>query len=282
MTIVVTGATGHFGRVAVESLLSRGVPADQIVAIGRSVEKIQDLADRGVRVIHASYEDPESLRKAFAGADKLLFVSGSEVGKRLEQHANVVAAAKDAGISKVVYTSAPYADTSDMMIAVEHRATEQALAGSGIPDVHFLRNSWYLENYNVKGALEHGLFGAAGEGKISIATRADLAEAAAAAVVADNLDKQAYELGGEAVTLTELAAEVSRQSGQEVGYTNLPQEKYQEFLVGVGLPEQFAAVLADSDRGASVGLLDTGAGDLAQLLGRPATPLADAVRAELA
>lgn len=281
MTIVVTGATGHLGRLAVESLLARGIPAEQIVAAGRSVEKIQDLADRGVRVTQASYDDPESLRKAFAGADRLLFISGSEVGRRIQQHTNVIAAAVDAGIGRIFYTSAPHADTSDLILAGEHLATERALAASGIPSV-FLRNGWYLENYDLKGALEHGLTGAAGDGRISIATRADLAEAAAAAVVADVHDKQAYELGGEAVTMAELAAEVSRQSGREVAYTNLTQQAYAEFLVGVGLPEQFAAVLADSDRGASAGLLDTGTGDLAALLGRPATPLAEAVRAALA
>jgi NAD(P)H dehydrogenase (quinone) len=280
MTIVVTGATGQFGRLAIESLLSRGVPADQIVAVGRSVEKIQDLADRGVHVQYADYDEPESLRKAFAGADKLLFVSGSEPGKRIPQHQNVIDAAKDAGIGKVFYTSAPNADSSGMILATEHLATEQALAAAGVPSI-ILRNGWYLENYDLQGALEHGLFGAAGDGKISLATRADLAEAAAAAVVADSHDKQVYELGGEGVTLAELAAEVSRQSGREVAYTNMPQDKYTEFLVSVGLPEGFAAILADSDNRAASGALYTGTEDLAQLLGRPATPLADAVRAQL-
>jgi len=281
MTIVVTGATGHLGRHAVESLLNRGVPAEQIVAMGRSVEKIQDLADRGVVVKRASYDEPESLREAFAGADKLLFVSASEPGNRLQQHLNVVAAAKEAGVSKVVYTSAPHADTSDMIIAQDHAATERALTESGVPSV-FVRNSWYLENYDLKGALEHGLFGAAGEGKISIATRAEFAEAAAAAIAADGIDQQVYELGGEGVTLSELAAEVSRQSGREVAYTDLGPEKYLEFLVGVGVPEGFAAVLADSDRAAANGALHTGTEDLEKLLGRPATPLAESVRAALA
>ncbi|MET0495435.1 MAG: SDR family oxidoreductase [Actinoplanes sp.] len=281
MTIVVTGATGHFGRLAIEGLLARGIAADQIVAVGRSVEKIQDLADRGVIVKQAAYEDPEALRAAFAGADKLLFVSGSEAGNRLTQHLNVVAAAKDAGVKQVFYTSIPKADTTDLILASEHRATEQALTDSGVPSV-FLRNSWYLENYDLKGALEHGLFGAAGEGKISIATRADYAEAAAAAVTAEKLDQQTYELGGEAVSLAELAAEVSRQSGREVAYTDLPQEKYIEFLTGVGVPEGFAAVLADSDRGAAAGALNTGTKDIETLLGRPVTPLADSVRAALA
>jgi NAD(P)H dehydrogenase (quinone) len=281
MTIVVTGATGHFGRHAVESLLSRGVPADQIVAVGRSIEKIQDLAGRGVNVQYASYDEPESLRKAFAGADKVLLVSGSEPGKRIPQHQNVIDAAKDAGVSQIVYTSAPHADSSGMILATEHLATERALAASGIPAV-ILRNGWYLENYHLRGALEHGLVGAAGDGKLSLATRADLAEAAAAAVLADSHDKQVYELGGEGVTLAELAAEVSRQSGREVTYTDLPQDKYIEFLVGVGVPEGFAAVLADSDHHAASGALYTGTEDLAHLLGRPATPLADAVRAQLA
>jgi NAD(P)H dehydrogenase (quinone) len=281
MTIVVTGATGRLGRHVVESLLSRGVPAGQIVAVGRSIEKIQDLADRGVDVRFANYDEPESLRKALTGADKLLLVSGSEPGKRIPQHQNVIDAAKDAGVQQIVYTSAPHADTSGMILATEHLATEQALTASGIPSV-FLRNGWYLENYDLRGALEHGLVGAAGTGKISIATRADLAEAAAAALVAEQLDKQVYELGGEGVTLAELAAEVSRQSGREVTYTDLPQDKYIEFLTGVGLPESFAAVLADSDHHAASGALDTGTEDLAGLLGRPATPLGDAVRAQLA
>jgi NAD(P)H dehydrogenase (quinone) len=281
MTIVVTGATGHFGRLAVEALLTRGVAADQIVAVGRSVEKIQDLAERGVTVKYASYDDPDSLRAAFAGADKLLFVSGSELGKRVPQHLNVIAAAKDAGVGRIFYTSAPQADTSSLILAGEHLATERALLDSGVPSV-ILRNGWYLENYDLKGALEHGLIGAAGNGKISIATRADLAEAAAAAITADDEDQQVYELGGEGVTLSELAAEVSRQSGREVTYTDLPQDKYAEFLVGVGLPEAFAAVIADSDRGAAAGDLYTGTKDLEKLLGRPATPLADAVRAAVA
>jgi NAD(P)H dehydrogenase (quinone) len=281
MTIVVTGATGGFGRHVVESLLTRGVPADRIVATGRSIEKIHDLADRGVTVQYAAYEEPESLRKVFAGAEKVLLVSGSEPGKRIPQHQNVIDAAKDAGVGQIFYTSAPNADSSGMLLATEHVATEQALAASGIPFV-VLRNGWYLENYDLKGALEHGLIGAAGDGKISLVTRADLAEAAAAALAAENLDKQVYELGGEGVTMAELAAEVSRQSGREVAYTNLSPEKYTEFLVGVGVPEAFAGILADSDHRAASGALYTGTEDLARLLGRPATPLAEAVRARLA
>ncbi|PRY45855.1 NmrA family NAD(P)-binding protein [Umezawaea tangerina] len=281
MTIVVTGATGPFGRLAVESLLARGVAADRIVGVGRSVGRIQDLADRGVVVRQAGYEDPDALRAAFEGADKLLFVSGSEIGKRVQQHTNVVVAAKDAGIGQVAYTSIPHADTSTMVLAREHLFTERALTDSGIPSV-FLRNSSYLEVFDVRGAVERGLFGAAGGGRVSIATRPDLAEAAAAAILADRHDQRAYELGGESVTLAELAAEVSRQSGREVVYTDLPQDRFVEFLVAGGLPEAHAAVMADAHRGVAAGEADTGPKDLEELLGRPVTPLADAIRAALA
>jgi NAD(P)H dehydrogenase (quinone) len=276
MTIVVTGATGHFGRIAIESLLRRGVPAADIIAVGRQVDKIADL---GVTVRRADYEDPEWLRAAFEGGDRLLFVSGSEAGRRIGQHRNVVEAAKAAGISHVFYTSIPKADTSDMKLAEEHRATERMLRESGIPS-SFLRNSWYIENYDVPTAIEHGLFGAAGEGRISGATRADFAEAAAAAVLTDN-PQPVYELGGPAFTLAELAAEISRQSGRSVTYTDLPEQKYVEVLVGAGLPEAYAAILADSDRAASQGALEVAPDDLETLLGRPATPLATAIEAAL-
>jgi NAD(P)H dehydrogenase (quinone) len=278
MTIVVTGATGHFGRLVVESLLAKGVPAAEIVATGRHVEKI---ADMGVTVKKAPFEDVEALKAAFAGADKVLLVSGSEVGKRVEQHRNAVQAAKEAGVGLVVYTSAPKADTSDMKLVAEHLATEQILAESGVPHT-ILRNSWYIENYNLEQAIAHGLFGAAGEGKISGATRADFAEAAASALVGDGHAGKVYELGGEAFTLPELAAEISRQSGQEVTYTDLGEQKYAEFLESVGLAAPHAAILADSDAAASRGALFVGTADLEGLLGRPATPLSTAIAAGLA
>jgi NAD(P)H dehydrogenase (quinone) len=277
MTIVVTGATGPFGRHAVETLLRRGEPADRILATGRSVEKIQDL---GVRVQRADYENPAELRSAFAGAEKILFISGSEAGRRIPQHRNVVEAAKEEGVSLLAYTSIAHADTSDLILAGEHRETERMIRDSGVPYV-FLRNSWYLENYDVRNAVEHGLYGAARDGRISAATRADFAEAAAAAVLAGEPNR-VYELGGPGFTMAELAAEITKIAGRPVTYTNLSPEKYTEFLVGVGLPEQAAAVLADGDRGAAQGALYTPARDLETLLGRPATPISDVIRAALA
>ena len=280
MSIVVTGATGHLGRLTVEALLARGVPADQIVATGRRTEVLADLAERGVTVRRADYSDPESLRTAFAGAEKVLLVSSSEVGQRLPQHRNVIAAAKDAGVRLIAYTSITRADTSTLLLAAEHKATEQALAGSGVPHV-VLRNGWYTENYTGQLAtyLQHGIVGAAGTGRVSAATRADFAAAAATVLVEDGHAGAVYELGGAAFTMPELAATVSAATGQEVVYTDVPVEQYTQILVGAGLPEAVAAVFADGDRGVADGELFVEVTDLVALIGRAPVPLADAVRA---
>jgi NAD(P)H dehydrogenase (quinone) len=278
MNIVVTGATGHLGRLAVEALLRRGVPAEQITATGRRTETLADLADQGVTVRRADYTDPASLAEAFTGAERVLLVSGSEVGQRAQQHANAIDAAKQAGVGLIAYTSIPKADTSSLLLAEEHRATEQLLADSGVPHV-VLRNSWYTENYTsqLPVYLEHGIAGAAGEGRISAATRADFAEAAAVAVSEDGHAGAVYELGGEAFTMAELAGVVSEVTGQNVSYTDMPVEQYTQVLVGAGLPEPVAAVFADGDRGAAEGELYVDSADLEKLLGRPATSLRDAV-----
>jgi NAD(P)H dehydrogenase (quinone) len=282
MSVVVTGATGHFGRLAIEALIRRGVPAQQIVAVGRNVGVIADLAERGVVVRRADYTDPAALRAAFAGGEKLLFVSGSEAGRRVPQHRGVIAAAKEAGIGLVAYTSILHADTSSLILAEEHRQTERDLLAAGLPYV-LLRNGWYFENWtgNLAATLEHGLVGAAGDGRFSAAARADLAEAAAAVLTSDGHEHQTYELGGAPFTLTELAAVISAESGREVRYTDLPAEKLVEILVGAGLPEALARVLADADRGATTGQLEVEGNDLEKLIGRPPTSVTDAVRAAL-
>ncbi|HEY2518834.1 MAG TPA: SDR family oxidoreductase [Streptosporangiaceae bacterium] len=284
MTIAVTGASGPFGRHAIEFLLRRGTPARQIVAIVRDPAKASDLRGRGVTVRRGDYDDPASLRAALAGVDRLLFVSGSAVGRRIPQHQAVVDAAREAGVGLVGYTSAPKADTSDMGLAEEHWATEQALIASGVPYV-ILRNGLYIENYTARlpVVLEHGLIGAAGDGRISVATRADLAEAAAVAVASDDgHDNQVYELGGPAFTLAELAAEIARQSGRDVGYRDLSEDAYTKALIDAGLPPEAATVLADLDRAAAKGALYIEDDDLERLLGRPATPWPEVVRAALA
>jgi NAD(P)H dehydrogenase (quinone) len=285
MTIVVTGATGKLGRFAVESLLERGVPAAEIVATGRSTDKLADLAERGVTVRHADYTDRAGLKEAFAGADTLLLVSGSAVGERVVQHRNAVDAARDAGVSLIVYTSAPKADHTALLLAAEHRVTEEYIRASGVPFV-FLRNSWYIENWTdqIATQLEHGaVLGAAGEGRVSGATRRDFGEAAAAVLTTDGHEGAVYELGGDhAFTLTEYAAELSKQSGKPVVYSDLPVDAYTKTLIGFGLPEPVAVVIADSDAGIVRGDLLSESGDLSRLLGRPTTPLATAIADALA
>ncbi|WP_087872808.1 SDR family oxidoreductase [Arthrobacter globiformis] len=282
MTIVITGATGQLGRLVVEALLDSGVPAEQIVAAGRSTGRIADLGERGVQVRSIDYSQPDSLRQAFAAADKVLLVSGSEVGQRVEQHRNAVEAAKEAGVGLIAYTSIANADTTAMQLAAEHLATEGILRDSGVPFV-LLRNGWYLENYTgqLPVQLQHGaVLGSAGDGRVSAAARADYAAAAAAVLLRDGEAGKVYELGGdEAFTLSELAGEVSAASGQDVTYRNLPAEQYTDVLVEAGLPEAYAAILADSDLGIARGDLLVTTGDLSALLGRPTTPLREAVQA---
>ena len=280
MTIVVTGATGQLGRLVVESLLQRGTPPAEIVATGRAVDRLADLADLGVQVRQASYDDPASLAAAFAGADRVLLVSSSEVGQRVAQHQNVIDAARAAGAELIAYTSIANADRSTMLLAQEHLATEQAVIASGLPYA-LLRNGWALENYTaqVPTYLEHGaVLGSAGEGRVSAAAKADFADAAAAVLLTDQ-PRQVYELGGDTgFTLAELAATVSDASGREVTYQDLPADQYAQVLVGAGVPAPFAEVLADSDLGLGRGELEVISGDLTALLGRPTTPLSEAVR----
>jgi len=284
--IAITGATGHLGRLVIAALLDQHVPASEIVAIVRDAGKAADLAARGVQVRQADYAQPDALTAALRGVDKLLFVSSSEVGSRARaaQHRNVVDAAREAGVTLLAYTSIPKADTSPMLLAAEHKATEEMIRAAGLPFV-FLRNGWYMENYtdNLAPTLQHGaLLGSAGEGRFTPATRADYAAAAAAVLTGQGHENAVYELGGdESVSLAGLAAEIGTQSGTPVTYRNLPAVEYAHALTGFGLPAGLATVLADADLGIARGDLTTESGDLRRLIGRPTITLADAVRAGL-
>ena len=280
--IAVTGASGHLGRLAIEALLGK-VPAKEIVALVRTPSKAADLAARGVQVRQADYSRPETLGPALAGVDKLLLVSSSEVGQRAVQHQAVLDAARAAGVGFIAYTSILHADRSHLALAAEHLATEKALAASGIPHA-LLRNGWYLENYTaqIPGALAHGFAGSAGDGRIAAAARADFAAAAAAVITRPDQAGKVYELAGdEPFTMSELAAEVSRQAGKPVPYAELPPEAFGGVLRGAGLPGPFADVLVDADVNIARGELDDRSGDLRRLIGRPTTPLRDAVAAAL-
>ncbi|MBI1378954.1 MAG: NAD(P)H-binding protein [Frankiales bacterium] len=284
MSIVVTGATGPFGRSVVQSLLARGVPAADITATGRSVERIADLAALGVRVVASDYDEPASLAGVLAGADVVVLVSGSEIGRRVPQHRNVIDAAVAAGVGRIVYTSIPRASETPMVLAQEHRATEDAIRESGLPST-MLRNAWYVENYlsQIPTYLEHGVVGAAGDGRVSVAARADYAEAAAVVASTDGHVGAVYELGGDSPTLAELAALVSEAAGQDVAYTDVDEDTLRGILVdAAGLPEPVAAVYADVDSRIRAGDLHVTSGDLERLIGRAPTSVAEAVKAAVA
>lgn len=279
MSIVVTGATGHLGHLIVESLLERGVPAADITAGGRAVDRLADLQERGVRVARIDYTDTASLDAAFAGADVVVLVSSSAVGERFGQHSNAIAAAVRAGVGRIIYTSVPGADRTPMLLAGEHRATEDAIRASGLTYT-ILRNGWYTENYTAQlpTYLAHGIVGAAGDGRVSVAPRRDYAEAAAVVASTAGHDGAIYELGGESITLGELAVLVSDATGTPVTYTDVPEAALAEILVGAGFPEPVAAVFADVDTRIKAGDLHVTSGDLERLIGRPPTSAAQAVR----
>lgn len=282
--ILITGASGQLGRLVINNLL-KTLPASQIIAMARNPEAVTDLSTRGVEVRVADYTKPETLEAAFAGVDRLLLISSSEIGQRLPQHRNVIAAAKQAGVKLLAYTSILHADVSSLGLAEEHRQTEGEIRDSGIPFVS-LRNGWYTENYtaSIPPALAHGAFlGSAGEGRISSASRADYAEAAAAVLTSrEDQAGRIYELAGDqSYTLTQFAAEIALQSGKPVVYKNLPEAEFKAVLIGAGLPEGVAALLADSDAAASKGALFDDGSQLSGLIGRPTTPFAATVSAAL-
>ncbi|MBJ8825108.1 SDR family oxidoreductase [Citrobacter europaeus] len=278
--IAITGATGQLGQHVIESLL-KTVPASQIVAIVRNPAKATTLSQQGITVRQADYSEEAALTTALQGIDKLLLISSSEVGQRAPQHRNVINAAQAAHVKFIAYTSLLHADTSPLGLADEHVATEKMLAESGIAYA-LLRNGWYTENYlaSAPAALEHGVFiGAAGEGKIASATRADYAAAAARVISEDGHAGKTYELAGDAGwTLSQLAAELATQSGKKVVYQNLSEADFAAALKGVGLPAGLADMLADSDTGASKGGLFDDSHTLSKLIGRPTTSLADSVK----
>jgi NAD(P)H dehydrogenase (quinone) len=283
--IAVTGATGHLGRLVVTGLLDAGVPAGKIVAVVRTPEKAADLAASGVQVRQADYTDEAALAQALTDVDRLLLVSGSEVGQRVAQHTNVLQAAKGAGVQLVVYTSAPKADDTPLPLAPEHIATERLIADFGLQAV-VLRNNWYLENYDqqIRQAAETGeLSGSSGEGRIAAATRADFAAATVAVLTAEQPQPGIVELGGDqAFTLAELAATVAAQTGREVTYRDLTAEEHVSSLLAAGLPEGTAQFVVGLDQSIAQGALDTGSTALSQLTGRPTTTLAEHVRTVLA
>jgi NAD(P)H dehydrogenase (quinone) len=274
--IVVTGATGQLGRLVVEGLLKR-LPGGEIVAAVRSPEKAGWAKERGVVVRKADYGQPDTLSSAFAGADKVLLISGSDVGKRVAQHKAVVEAARNAGVAHIVYTSAPRADTSALVLAPDHKATEAFIQASGLTYT-FLRNGWYSESYTQaieQGARTGNFVGSAGDGRVASAPRADYAAAAVEVLTGEGHENKIYELSGDvAWTHAELATEIGKATGRQVTYTDLSPEEHKAALTDAGLPAPIVELLAAIDADIKEGVLSETPGDLKALIGRPSTPIA--------
>ena len=279
MKIGITGATGQLGELVVEQLKSKTNSAN-LIALVRSPEKVQGIDARAF-----DYNEPTSMAKSLEGIEALLLISGNEIGQRARQHGNVINAAKEAGVKWIVYTSILRADSSTISLAAEHLQTENLLQESGIPFT-LLRNGWYTENYagSIPGAVAAGaLLGSAGTGKISSASRADFAEAAAVVLTSEGHEGKVYELAGdESFTLADLASEISKQTGKDISYQNLPEKEYSKALKSHGLPEMIADGIASWDVSASKGDLFSEDKTLSQLIGHPTTPMSESVKSVLA
>ncbi|MBM7829331.1 NAD(P)H dehydrogenase (quinone) [Agromyces cerinus] len=285
MTILITAASGQLGRLVVDALLARGAAPADVIATARDTSKLEQFAARGIRTAELDYARPETIAAALDGVDTVLLVSGSEPGNRADLHQNVIDAAKAAGVTKLVYTSAPRATTSSLVLAPDHKATEEAIAASGVPAV-IVRNNWYTENYaaDVARAASTGVIAAStADGRVASATRADLAEGAAVVLLEDGHLGQVYEFGGDvAWNYDELAAAASEIVGRDVTYTPLTTAEHVAALEAVGLDAGTAGFVAAIDAGIASGALSQTDGTLSRLLGRPTTTLVDGLRAVVA
>lgn len=285
MSFVVTAASGQLGNLIVEALLARGVAPDDIIATSRRVENVSHFADRGVSTAECDYSKPEGVAEVLSEGDTLMLVSGSEVGQREKQHSDVISAAKDAGVARIVYTSAPKATTSDLVLAPEHKATEEFLTSSGVPFT-ILRNNWYTENYfsEIATGRDTGeITASVGSGRVASATRAEYAEAAAVALLDPSLSGRVFELSGDSAwNFDELAAAIGELTGREVRFRNLTPEEHRESLLAAGLDPKFADFVVALDANIRDGLLDVTTGELSALTGKPTVSLIDGLKQALA
>lgn len=280
-TLFITGASGQLGRLVIDALLHKA-PGSTIIAGVRDLASPAAVAfqSRGIEVRAADYDRAETLSTAFRGVDRLLLVSGSEIGRRKPQHRNVVAAARTADIALIAYTSILHADRSPLFLADEHRDTEIALAEAGVPYV-LLRNGWYNEVYTWRLPLalqNQVLMGAASDGRISSAARADYAEAAATVLLSDDETTRTYELAGDgSFTLAELASIVAAASNGVMTYADMTPEAFDSALRAAGLPGPVARLMSDIDAGTAKGALFDDRRALARLIGRPTTTIDETI-----
>jgi len=279
----VTGATGHLGTKVISSLRQH-VEASKIIAVARDAAKGSAL---GVAVRIADYKDKEALTRAFDGVDTLLLISSSSLDARRIEHANALVAAKNAAVKHVIYTSLLHGEAWGLPFAEDHLLTEKALKELGA-DYTILRNGWYWENNTSRipvAAQSGALIGAAGDAKVSWASRQDFADAAVAVMTGAGHVGQTYELAGDAAhTFRDLAAEAARQIGRAVRYDNLSEADFAATLEGAGLPRPVALMVAEIEaRGVAMSRLKDSSGALSKLIGRPTQTIelavAEALRA---
>jgi NAD(P)H dehydrogenase (quinone) len=279
MKILVTGATGKLGTQVVEALL-KTIPSSQLAVSVRNPEKTEGLKARGVEVRHGDFDRPETLDSAFAGIDRLLIIStDGDIETRIRQHTNAVAAAQRAQVGFIVYTSIVNASESKLFLAPVHRVTEEAIIQTGIP-YSFLRNNWYLENEigSIQGVLAGApWFTSAGNGKAGWALRQDYAEVAAAVLAGNKHENTIYELSGKLMTQEELVSVIGTVLGKEVPVQQVDDAKYAEIMIGAGVPDFVIPILVGIQKGNREGALEIESNDFEKLLGRPVTPIREAL-----
>ncbi|WP_078427731.1 SDR family oxidoreductase [Alkalihalobacterium alkalinitrilicum] len=281
MKMLVTGATGKLGSKVVESLLLKNVPADQLVVSVRNPEKAEGLRARGVEVRHGDFDQPETLDAAFAGIDRLLMISADgENEKRIQQHKNAVAAAERAQVQFIAYTSVANAIETTMFLAPPHRATEEVIMKTGIP-YSFLRNNWYMENElsGIQAAMAGAPWVTSAEnGKVGWALQQDYAVAAAEVLSGKGHENTIYELSGKLMTQDELVAAIGTALSKEVPVQKVDDSTYADIMKAANLPEFIIPFLVNIQKAIREGALEIESNDFEKLLGRPATPIADALR----
>jgi NAD(P)H dehydrogenase (quinone) len=279
MKILVTGATGQLGSQIVEALL-KIIPANELAVSVRNPEKATELRARGVDVRHGDFDKPETLDAAFSGVDRLLIIStfgDHEIIMR--QHRNAVAAAERAQVKFIAYTSITNTSESKFFLAPLHRAREEAIMETGIP-YSFLRNNWYLENEI--GSIQGAIAGApwitsAGTGKIGWVLRQDLAEATAHVLTGEGHENTVYELSGKLLTQAELVSALGDILGKEVPVQQVDDTAYANIMKEAGIPEAYLPMLVNTQKGIRERGLEIESNDLEKLLGRPATPINEAL-----
>jgi NAD(P)H dehydrogenase (quinone) len=284
MTVAVTGASGQLGQKVADLLLVHLDPRD-VVLLTRSPETLAAHAERGVAVRRADFDEPGSLLDGLAGVDRMLLISAVDLDRRAEQHRAAIEAAQAAGVGHVLYTSIPNPESGIAAAAPTHLATEQALRDSGLSWT-FLRNNLYAEFQApvVAQAIESGrLVTSAGDGRTAYVSRDDCARAAAAVLVQDDHEDQAYDITGpDAVGPRELAALATELGGRPVAVVQVEDDALIAGMVGGGMPEAVARVVASFPAAAREGLLGSVSSAVEDLTGTPPRSLSDVVAAHLA